>query len=882
MKKILLIDGSSLIFRAFYAIKNLSTKDNIPTGAVYGFMNMYTFAMEKIKPDYVLVAFDKAGPTFRTLEYDEYKANRQKTPNELLLQFGLVKDLLDSYNVKHLALDNYEADDIIGTVAKMANNENISVFMLTGDKDYFQLINENSKVLFTKKGVKDFEEYDQLKINSVYGIKPSELIEVKGLMGDQSDNIPGVPGIGEKTALKLIKEYGNIETIYENLDKISGKSLKEKLMNNKQKAFMSRKIGKIFTDIKLGIDISDLTIKEPNSEELYEKYKKLEFHRFMKLYSPQMKIDFDEYKDNEFKLIGINRIADVCNYILNSKKLVFDILNKGDYLNTNPICIAIKGSNDHYFVLDLRKDLDIFIKKFKNLFEDKEILKISFDIKKMIILLKKINIDLSDNYLDLMIMAYLLNPSREYTLKDISLSELDKDIKILEDYLGKGKNKKTLEDLEFEYIQEYLANNLYTIENTYEVFLNNLEKSEMLNILYEVDLPLVRVLADMEKIGIETHRDELEKIGSHISKKIELIVKEIYDLSGEEFNINSPKQLGDILFKKLDLPIIKKTKTGYSTNSEVLEKLRDKHPIIALIEKYRQLSKINNTYVDGLLSVIGNDGRIHSKFNQTITATGRLSSTEPNLQNIPIKTEEGKIIRNAFFAGKNKKLLSADYSQIELRVLAAITKDKNMLNAFNQGIDIHTKTASEVFNIELSEVTKSQRSEAKAVNFGIVYGISDYGLSEDLKISRKKAKMYIDQYLASYPQISEYMKKVVKEAKENGYVKTLFNRIRYIPEINSSNFTIRSFGERIALNTPIQGTAADIIKIAMINVYNRLKKENLKSKLILQIHDELIIEAYDEELERVKVILKEEMQNSVNIGVDLIVDIDYGDNWYEI
>lgn len=878
MKKILLIDGSSLIFRAFYAIRNLSTREGIPTGAVYGFINMYNAALEKINPDYVLVAFDNAGPTIRTREFAEYKGTRQKTPDELLTQFGMVKDLLDSYKVKHLALDDYEADDIIGTLSNMASKNGIKSYMLTGDRDYFQLVNETANVLYTKKGISTLEIYDLEKVEEQYDLTPEKLIEVKGLMGDTSDNIPGVPGVGEKTAIKLIKEYGDIETIYENIDKVSGKVLKQNLIDNKAQAFMSRKLGTIYTDIKLDFDIEDLKLVEPNRNELYEKYKVLEFGKLTQEFSPNT----DEAFDFEPLIVGLNRMADVYHYVKSEKKLIFDIICEGDYLQEKPRYLAIMGKQNHILLVDLLVDEFPFVTKFKDLFEDDEIVKIGFDIKKLIVMLKKIDINLDKNYQDLMIISYLINPKGDYSLKDIAFSELEKDIKSLDEYFGKGKSKKNLETLEKVYIEEYLANNLFVIERSIDPLLEKIENLNMKDLLFNVDLPLVRVLAEMELVGIETHKDEFDKIDKEISERLETTTNRIYELADEEFNINSPKQLGEILFDKLKLPVIKKTKTGYSTNAEVLAKLADEHEIIPLIEEYRQLAKLKSTYIDGLVNYIAEDGRIHSKFNQTIAATGRLSSTEPNLQNIPIKTEEGRLIRKAFFAGEGKKLISADYSQIELRVLAALTKDENMLDAFKHNIDIHAKTASEVFNVDLDKVTKRQRSDAKAVNFGIVYGISDYGLSEDLNISRAQAKEYIDEYLKSYPNIKKYMKDIVQKAKDDGYVETMFHRRRYITEISSSNFNVRSFGERIALNTPIQGTAADIIKIAMIHVANRIEKEGLKSRLILQIHDELIIEALDEEIDTIETLLKEEMENAVDIGVRLLVEVEMGDNWYEI
>lgn len=879
MEKILLIDGSSLIFRAFFAIRNLTSPDGVPTGAVYGFMNMYKAALDLIKPDYVLVAFDKAGPTLRTRDYSEYKGTRDKTPDELLTQFGMVRDLLDSYGVKHIALDDYEADDIIGTLSKEATKKGIQSYMLTGDRDYFQLVDETSHVLYTVKGISNLEIFDVDKIKEKYdGLSPEKLIEIKGLMGDSSDNIPGVPGVGEKTAIKLIKQFETIEGIYEHIDEVSGKALPKNLIDNEALAYMSRKLGRIYTDVDLDVSIEDLKIKEPNRQELYEKYKMLGFSTFTSEFAPEVEVAHDF----ESQQISMEDDNDIESYIRESKKLVFDIAFDGDYLKDEPRYIGIKGKNAQVLVIDLKEEKETFIKTFKVLFEDKNIEKISFDIKKNMVLLERLGIRIDENYQDLLIAAYLINPNGSYSIQDMAMSYASTDIKSLEDYIGKGKKKLDLYELDFKEVTEYLTNNLFVFEKSYGPLLNKVEEMDMTDLLLFIDLPLIRVLADMELTGIETHKEEFEKLDIEISERLASYQNQIYEYAGEEFNINSPKQLGVVLFEKLDLPVIKKTKTGYSTNADVLAKLMDVHPIIKLVEQYRSVAKLKSTYIDGLIPMISDDGRIHSKFNQTVAATGRLSSTDPNLQNIPIKTEEGRLIRSAFFASEGNKLVAADYSQIELRVLAALTKDKNMMDAFEQGIDIHTKTASEVFDVDLDKVTRRQRSDAKAVNFGIVYGISDYSLSEDLDISRKQAKEYIDGYLESYPNISAYMKDIVKTAKNQGYVETMFKRRRYIPEIKSSNFNVRSFGERIALNTPIQGTAADIIKTAMINVTKAIKHEGLKAKLILQIHDELIFDTPDDEVEKVSKILQDEMENAVEIGVDLLVEVEVGETWYEV
>lgn len=880
-KKFLLIDGSSLIFRAFFAIRNLTTKDGIHTNAVYGFLNMYRNALDLIKPDYVVVAFDKAGPTIRNKDYEEYKGTRDKTPPELSMQFGMLKDILDSLNVIHLDSHDYEADDILGTLSKKAGEEGIQSYLLTGDRDYFQLVTESAHVLYTKKGISELEIYDIDKIKERYDINPLDLIEVKGLMGDTSDNIPGVPGVGEKTAIKLIKEYGNIEKIYENLDKVSGKKLKENLEDNMEIAYMSRKLGKIITDVPLDQEIEDFKLKEPDADALYEKFTKLEFNTFKNMFAPEKT---EEIGSNGIDIIGIEGLEDLVARVKKEKELYFEIFtDEENYTVASIAHVGLASKDGEILCLDYEANKDKLFDSLKEIFEDNEIRKTSFDVKKAIYLLDKEGINLEQNYIDLLVLSYLLDPSRsKYQVSDIVSHYLEREIPSEEDLLGKGKSKKSFNDLEEDKLENYIANYIDGIRKATGEMLSEIEELEMHDLYFSIELPLINVLARMELRGVKVDRTVLEDINTEISKEIDKLERDIYMYAETEFNINSPKQLGEILFDKLHLPVIKKTKTGYSTDAEVLDKLLPAHEIVEHIIKYRGLKKLQSTYIEGMYPYIMEDGRIRSIFRQTIAATGRLSSTEPNLQNIPIRTPEGRLIRKAFISDEGKKLVSADYSQIELRVLAALSKDTNMLKAFEEGVDIHTKTAAEVFHVELDEVTKLQRSEAKAVNFGIIYGISDYGLSRDLDIPRKQAKVYIDKYLASYPDISNYMDQIIQDTKKLGYVETIFHRRRYVPEINSKNFTIRSQAERIALNTPIQGSAADIIKAAMVKVYDRMKKEGLKSQIILQIHDELIIEAYEDEISIVEKILKEEMENAVVLDVDLIAELETGDNWYEV
>lgn len=876
-KKVMLIDGSSLIFRAFFALPNLTNADGVMTNGVYGFLTMYFRAVEEYKPDYILVAFDKKTKTFRHKEFEDYKANRDKAPNELNYQFGILKDILDSLNVKYLDIDGFEADDIVGTYSKIAKDEGLETVIITGDKDYFQLVNDDVIVYLTRKGISQMEEITEEKIKEDYGLSPKQLIDVKGLMGDKSDNIPGVDGIGEKTAIKYIKKYGSMEDLYENLDDISGKKTKGNLENSRQIAFLSKKIGTIVTNAPVDYEISDLRVKDPDMESLKDKFSKYNFNKFLEKFEDgnnvqREDLDFSySFTDDDFSII-----EDI------EKEKIFyfkTIFQNDNYIHSNAFKIAIKSPSSKTFIYNPDEK---FVENFKKYFEDENISKVSFDIKEDIVLFNKLGIEINFPYDDTMLMHYLIDPSRSsYDLKTFSQAFLKYEVLNEEDLLGKGRNKKSYKDLSNEELGKYLASIINAIEDSLDILTNKLKELSMYDLYKDCEIKLSKVLADMEITGFVCDIDELENIKDEVSLELKNLEKVIYELSGSEFNINSPKQLSKILFEDLKLPIIKKTKTGYSTNAKVLEKLRDKHPIIEKIERYREMYKLKSTYLESLEACIDQDGRIRSTFKQNVTATGRLSSTEPNLQNLPIRTEEGRKIRKAFKADDDKVLIDADYSQIELRVLAHLANDKKMQEAFSNDIDIHTKTASEVFDTPIDEVTKLQRSEAKAVNFGIIYGISDYGLSQNLNIPRKRAKEYIENYLDTYTQIKKYMKDIVKKAKEDGFVNTIFNRRRYVPEINSKNFNVRSFGERVALNTPIQGSAADIIKFAMINSYLNLKKAKINAKIVLQIHDEIIIEASKKDLEKAKEILKSSMEEAVNLKVPLLVDIDSGDSMYE-
>lgn len=880
-EKFVLIDGSSLIFRAFYAVRNLMTKEGIFTNGVYGFLSMYYKIVEDYNPDYICVAFDRPGPTFRHEDYEAYKGTRDKVPTEINSQFGILKDILESLNVKYLDLQNYEADDICGTLAMAASKEGKEVYLVTGDRDYLQLVGDDRTVILTKKGITNVEVYTPEKIKEDYGITPRELIEVKGLMGDSSDNIPGVPGVGEKTALKYVKKYGTIENLYENIDDIKGKA-KEKLIENKDIAFMSRSLGEIYLEAPVDTNLENYKVEEPDYDTLREKYERLEFKLFLeKLPNSQVEVE----EDFKFEFIDEkSRMQEIAKSILESKKIVFHFFYDGDkYIGKKPLFIGFMGAKSkRVYIVDLEENFDDFIDVFKDIFEDKDIEKLSYDIKSDIYYLYEKGIEISLPYEDMTIAEYIIDPSKsKYDIHKSAKEYLGRDVLDLEDLVGKGKKMKSLKDLDENELGEYIGMYISLTDDLRNTLIQIIEDRDMLDLYFKVELPLIEVLASMEFEGFKVDKEYLGQLGEKFQAELDELEKGIYDFAGVKFNINSPKQLGEVLFEKLNLPVIKKTKTGYSTSVEVLDKLKGSHEIIDYILRYRSLKKLTTTYIDGLIKLIGEDGKIHSTFNQNITATGRISSTDPNLQNIPIRTEEGRLIRRAFVAEENHYLLDGDYSQIELRVLAHLADDEVMIEAFKNDADIHTKTASEVFHVEMDEVTPLQRSNAKAVNFGIVYGISDYGLSKDLEISRGEAREYIDKYKATYPGIKKYMDDIVEDGKENGYVETIMHRRRYIPELSSKNFNIRGFGERVALNTPIQGSAADIIKIAMVRVFEKLRKGNYKSKLLLQVHDELIIEAPEEEKDEVVKLLKDTMEDAVKLNLPLKVDINIGENWYD-
>lgn len=877
-KTLVIIDGNSIINRAFYALPEMSNKEGLKTNAIYGFTNMLLKIIDTYNPTHISVAFDRKAPTFRHIEFKEYKAGRKKMPDELREQFEPLKDLLDKFNIHRLEIDGYEADDIIGTVSKIAEDNGFKVYIVTGDKDAIQLASNKTTTLITKKGVGEVEEYDYDSVIEKYEMTPTQFIDLKGLMGDKSDNIPGVPGIGEKTGIKLIKEFSSIEGIFDNIDSIKG-STKKKLEENKELAIMSKKLATIIRDVPVEFNLEELEYGNYNTKDILDVFKYLGFTSLI----PRIgNLDESEEIVNEAN-VEISKLEDIDEFINkvkeNNELIIKTVTREGNILDKRIkyIFLSVDGKKIYYVE-------ENSIHKLEYIFTSNEIKKLGYNLKDDYIALKPYSIKLENIYFDITIAEYLIDSmsSTSYECSSIAMKYLTKKVKTKEELLGKGVKAKKYQDLSFEELSSHISQIIDTVKSVMPIMEENLKESNMDGLLYHVEMPLVEVLADMEYEGVKVDKEKLNELGSQFKEIIKKLESEIYEISGEEFNINSPKQLGVILFEKLGLPVIKKTKTGYSTNAEVLDKLKDQSPIIDKIIEYRQIVKLNSTYVEGLLSIINPiDGRIHSSFNQTITTTGRISSTEPNLQNIPVKLEMGRNIRKVFISDKECKLVDADYSQVELRVLAHMSQDETMIDAFKHNEDIHTKTASQVFNVSMDEVTSKQRSDAKAVNFGIVYGKSDFGLSEDLNIPVKQAKEYIENYFNKYNKIKEFMDNIIEDASSNGYVTTILNRRRYIPEIKSSNFMLRNAGKRAAMNAPIQGSAADIIKIAMINVYKKLEENNLKSKLILQVHDELIVEAVDSEIDIVKKIVKDEMENAVCLDVNLDVDLNIGDSWYD-
>lgn len=860
MEKIILVDGNNLLFRSYYATAYngnfMKNSKGFPTNALFGFSNMINKIILEEKPTYILVAFDK-GKTFRHEKYSEYKAGRIEMPDELRLQFPIAKKLLELMGIKYYEIENYEADDIIGTFSKFCDNTKYTGTIISSDKDLLQLITDSVDIKLLKS--KDYIRYNPESFYEEYKIKPINIIDLKSLMGDSSDNIKGVKGIGEKTALKLLQEYKTLNGIYENIDKISGKT-KEKLIDGKNDAYISYELATIVTNVPIEISIDDIKYKG-NQTGLNDLYEELEFYSFLK----KDKVEKEVTKPFDVKIIKnigeINVEGDCAVYL--------EILGT-NYHNSKILGMGVYNENSSIYIpLEILKQQPDFLLKNN---------KYTYDIKKTYVSFKWNNINIDNINYDAMIAGYLL----DYNVKDdiaYLANQFDYDIPFYENIYG--KNNKLSEPNNVDIIAYNSVLKAKFIYETYNIFNEKLNNENMIELFNDIEIPLSYTLGDMEYNGVYVDKEILNQMGIEIKNKIFEVEKNIYEIVGHEFNISSPQQLGTVLFEELNLPTKKKGKTGYSTAADVLNKLVDKHPIINMIIEYRMLTKLYNTYIEGLISSIHPDGKVHTIYTQTLTRTGRLSSIEPNLQNIPIRYEYGKLIRKAFLPSPNSLILSSDYSQIELRVLAHMANVEALIDAFNNDIDIHTKTASDIFNVPISEVTKSMRRIAKAVNFGIIYGISGYGLSENLGISTKEASNFIEQYLNTYPGIKTYMDETIKKAHEDKYVKTLFNRKRNIPELDNKNYMIRSGAERIALNTPIQGTSADIIKIAMVEASKKLKENNMKTKMILQVHDELIFDVFKDELDMVKEIVKETMEGVCKMSVPLKVDIEVGTDWYD-
>ncbi len=881
--RLFLIDGNSFCYRAFYAIRSLTNSKGQPTNAIYGFITMIKKLIEDEKPGYLAIAFDLKGPTFRHKKFEEYKIHRKPMPDELVDQMPLIKEVVRGYNIQLFEMQGYEADDVLATLAVKAAEKGYEVYIVTGDKDMLQLVGPRIKVYNVhKEGL----IYDKDKVKERYGVPPEGMVDLIALMGDSSDNIPGVTGIGEVTAKKLMEDFGSLDKVLSAGDKIKSESLRKKLTEYRDQAILSKELATVDRDVPIKIDFDELKVKEPDSARLYELFNEFEFKRLLKDLSGPGKQLTGKYRliEDEAALDGL------VEKLAGSKGFALDFETTGtDPLSCEPVGISFcreEGSADYVPIGDVKGGFgkEALFKKLKPVLEDTRKLKIGQNIKYEQLLLAVNGINMEGPVFDTMVASYLLNPSKfNHNLEDITLEYLSFKKTPITDLIGEGKKKITMKEVEIEKIKDYCCQDsdaAFRLKNVLEA---QLEEKNLAKLFHEVEMPLLGCLASMELTGVAIDVDYLAKMSKEMEKLLEKTTSEIYEIAGTEFNINSPKQLSEILFVKMKLPVVKKTKTGHSTDVEVLEALSAVHALPALLLKYREISKLKSTYVDALPKLINpRSGRVHTSFNQTVTATGRLSSSDPNFQNIPIKTETGRQIRKAFIPGeKGWVIMSADYSQIELRILAHFSQDKELLEAFENDRDIHTHTASLIFGVKESEVTQEMRSIAKTVNFGIIYGMSPFGLSKELKIEVSKAKEFIDAYFEKYGRVKTFLGDLVDEARENGYVTTILNRRRYLPEINSQNNSVRQFAERAAINAPIQGSAADLIKIAMINIHNILKEKKLASKMILQVHDELVFEVPDAEADEMKKIVRKGMEEVIKLTVPVKVQVKAGKNWLE-
>jgi DNA polymerase-1 len=891
-KKLFLIDGNSFCYRAFYAIRSLVNSKGQPTNAVYGFITMLQKLVKENQPDMLAVAFDLKGPTFRHEKFDDYKAHRKPMPDDLVTQIPYIKKVVEAYNIPIFELQGYEADDVLATLAKRAETKGMDTFIVTGDKDALQLVNDNIKVFNTHKEV----VFDASKVKEAFGVGPERMTDIMALMGDATDNIPGITGIGEKTAIELISEFGSLDSLYENLDKIKSESRKKLLSENERSARLSKELAVLDTNVPIDIDFNDLRLKDPDDSKLLELFRELEFKTLVRDVTPKgtLKSEYELISDEK-------RLAWLVKELESLKEFAFDF----ETTHEDPMQAKLAGVSfswevgKAYFLglrvpdtadllLDDPRKFDVghVLKMLKPVFENAGIKKIGQNIKYEYIVLWNYDIRLKGITFDTMVASYLQNPSKlNHNLEDISLDHLGHKMTTpITDLIGKGKAAITMDKVDIEKVSAYCCEDSDVTLRAKNVLEKELKEKGLDKLFHEVEMPLVEVLAIMEINGVTIDKDYLSRLSVEMDKKLAGLTKEIFDIAGEEFNINSPKQLSKILFEKLKLPIIKRTKTGISTDEDVLTKLAKSHPLPDTLLKFREFSKLKSTYVDSLPAIANpRTGRVHTSFNQTVTATGRLSSSEPNLQNIPIKTEEGRKIRKAFIASSRGNLLvSADYSQIELRVLAHLSGDKELISAFKQGSDIHSYTASLVFGIAEKEVTKDMRNMAKTVNFGIVYGMSPFGLSQSLGIDVSKAKDFIDAYFTRYPGVKTYLESLVEEARKNGFVTTILGRRRYIPEIGSQDMRMRQFSERTAINTPIQGSAADLIKIAMIEIQSRLEKLDTGAKMIMQVHDELVFDCPGAELDSVVKMVRDGMENVRKLDVPLVAEVEFGHNWLEM
>lgn len=884
-KRLIIIDGNSLINRAFFAIQQrLTNKDGVPTNAVYGFLNMLLKVMEDYKPDWLSVAFDMKGPTFRHHAYTDYKGTRKGMPDELAVQLPILKEILDAMGIHRTELSGFEADDLIGTISKRFGANGHEVLILTGDKDALQLVDENITVLITKQGISQIDVMTPEKVMADFELTPAQIIDLKGLSGDTSDNIPGIPSVGPKTATKLLKTYETVERLIDEYETIENKRIRELVAEYAHQAMMSKKLATIEINVPLEFEEDDFKCDQPDTKTLINLLMLYELKSFIPRISTQP-------LETETPELHITCVEQPLELALHVDKLsqwqsvgIYMLIDKTNVITDEPVGLAIASPSGevYYFAFGMFTLNDFFAHYGAWLLSDETAIS-GYDLKKELLMCLAHGKDLKGKTFDGLIAHYLLAANKShYSIDDTAYEYLNLTIDSDEQLLGKGVKIKKFAQLTLEEAMNAASNRAFVSLKLSEKLREAMVEEELLKLFEEVEMPLVEVLASMEFEGFNVDQAELAQLGEAVGTKLIEIEKDIYSYVEEPFNLNSPKQLGEVLFDKLGLPHGKKTKTGYSTNVDVLDKLKDAHPIVPLILEYRTYSKLKSTYLDGLKTVVNpNTAKIHSSLNQTVAVTGRLSSTEPNLQNIPVRIPLGRRIRKVFVPSKGNVLVDADYSQIELRILAHYSNDPNLIKAFREGLDIHTMTASQVFNMAPEKVTSLERSRAKEVNFGIVYGMSDFGLSENLGIPRKTAKLYIDSYFENYPNVKAFMEGKIQECRDQGYVTTLLGRKRFIPDIQASNFNVRSFAERTAMNTPIQGSAADLIKLAMIKVYREIKERQLKSRLILQVHDELLVDTVPEELEAVEALVKRNMEDAMALAVPMLVEIHAGPSWYE-